>query len=131
MSLSIADFPFSRNLGLITERVETMEKQQYIEVMGEEADINGLSECVNMTFGITCEVETLDSYEDPRIRFGDDSDAMAHAFNLGLMMYVRGFVAAKSLGELRIIDDSEEYPDIRLSPEEYVEWEMHPEKDEE
>jgi len=88
---------------------------QYIEVMGEEADVNGLAEAVRLVFGVDCEVDTLDSSrhalglsEDPRIRFEDDSDAMTHAFNLGLMMYVRGFVASKSLGKLRIIDDSEQ-----------------------
>lgn len=89
----------------------TDHETQSIEVTGEDSDVLGLAQAVQKRFGVlpanwkACDteddMERLDASEEPRARYVDDSDAMAHAFNLGLVTYVRGFVDSKVDGTLR------------------------------
>lgn len=61
--------------------------ERWITVSGELDDLQGFIDLVEKRFGVlpTSDLEV-------GVTYADNSDSMAHAFSLGLAMYIQGFV---------------------------------------
>jgi hypothetical protein len=84
-----------------------------IEIEGSQPDVERLRDGVERLFEARADICLVDPCDDRNIyptahvRFEDDTDDMAHAFERGLLLFVRGFLDAKE-GRLRVLEETDD-----------------------